>query len=85
MAGEANSSAFRTSGLKRTIAGGLEGDNWATINNQMAGGPPAGNPTADNYAPGGFTDASTRGEPTDNYSPGGFKAARPGKNSGYGS
>jgi len=49
MAGESNQSAFRTSGLRRTLQGGLQPNYWAPLTNQMAGGPPADNPKADNY------------------------------------
>jgi len=74
MAGESNGSAFRTSGLKRTLQGGMRPSYWGPIDTQMAGGPPLGNPTADNYKPGGFTDGNNRGEPSDNYAPGNFTA-----------
>jgi len=50
----------------------LDPQNWGVITGQV-GPKPAGNPNADNYAPGqytGGTQPQAVGEPTSNYAPG---------------
>jgi len=75
MAGESNGSAGRTSGLKRTVAGGIQPSYWGVVNSQMSGGPPKGNPISDNYAPAPFSDGEgNRGRAPDNYGSPGYSA-----------
>jgi len=75
MAGEYNGSAFRTQGLRGMIQGGARADYWAPLTSQLMGGPPAGNPHADNFKPGTFTNPPLGGnQGTSNYNPAGYSA-----------